>query len=593
MKKSLLLTALTAFGLSSYAQTFVSTTPENRNVVLEEFTGISCPNCPDGHRRASEFRDDNPGDVILVNIHVGGYATPNGPGTDFRTAFGTALVNQSGLCGYPAGTVNREEFPGYEQTDNQGNSCGATTAQSRGAWSTTGAQVLGESSPVNVAGQATLDLSTGKLTVVVEAYYTGNASNPTNKLTVAVLQNNIAGPQSGANANPSQVIPEGYNHNHMLRHFLTGQWGASVSPTTMGSFFTDSYVWDVPTDINGTAIDLNNLEVVVYIAEGNEDIISGSEVELSLVSPNAYDALPAEIEVPEFICDSEVAPKVTIQNMGNEDMTSLTIKYNVNGGAIQTYNWTGSLVTGATEEVTLPSVAFNHLSTNTLWVSTQGPNGQADAVSSNNNATKTFQPSKNSGTSVTVTINTDNYGSETSWSLKDPSGSVVASGGPYTNVSGGETFTETVTLANGCHSFEIVDGFGDGMCCQYGQGNYKIESNGVTLYQNGEFSTSEERSFKVGGSLGINDLELVNNVKVYPNPFNDNAKINYNLVETGVVTLEMFNTLGAKVLAENLGEKGAGAHSATISAEGLDAGVYMVNLNVNGSIFSTRISIAK
>jgi thiol-disulfide isomerase/thioredoxin len=595
MKKTLLFSSLMAFGLGATAQTFVSTNPENKNVVLEEFTGIYCTFCPDGHRLAQELKDDNPNDVVLVNVHTGGYANPDGNDPDFRTDFGSALAGQSGLCGYPAGTVNRVHFPNYFQTDQNGDACGTEpTAQSRGSWQTTGGMVLQESSPVNVAGQATLDLSTGELTVVVEAYYTGDADNTTNKLTVAVMQNGVTGPQTGASANPDQVNPDGsYTHNHMLRHFLTGQWGASVTPTTMGSFFTDTYTWTVPTDINGVPFDLNNLEVAVYIAEGNEEILTGSMAELTIVSPNAYDAVAAGVEVPEFVCESEIAPVVTIQNMGNETMTSCTINYAINGVNQTPYNWTGSLATAATAEVMLPSASFTHLPTNTVWVAVNAPNGQADAVMGNNTTTKEFEPSKNSGTTVTITITPDNYGSETTWRLKDPNGNVVASGGPYVDNDNTPDVVTVNNLANGCHTFEIDDSYGDGICCSWGTGSFEIESNGTTLYQGGEFGSSDDRVFNVGGTNGINDLELVSNVSVYPNPFNDNATVSFNMVEEGVVTLEVYNTLGAKVIAENLGERAAGAHNTNISARGLDAGVYMVNLNVEGSIYSTRVSIAK
>ena len=87
---------------SSYAQTFVSTTPENKNIILEEFTGISCGYCPDGHKIGQQLHDNNPNDVFLINIHTGSYANPQGPGTDFNTSFGSAISNQSGTCGYPA-----------------------------------------------------------------------------------------------------------------------------------------------------------------------------------------------------------------------------------------------------------------------------------------------------------------------------------------------------------------------------------------------------------------------------------------------------------------------------------------------------------
>ena len=53
-----------------FAQSFVSTTAENKNVVLEEFTGIHCGYCPDGHVMAQNFSNANPGDVVVINLHT-------------------------------------------------------------------------------------------------------------------------------------------------------------------------------------------------------------------------------------------------------------------------------------------------------------------------------------------------------------------------------------------------------------------------------------------------------------------------------------------------------------------------------------------
>ncbi|MEN9978694.1 MAG: hypothetical protein RLZZ569_1319, partial [Bacteroidota bacterium] len=62
----------------------VSQTPLNKNVVLEELTGINCTWCPDGHLRAQQIKDANPGRVILVNVHAGSFApsSPNLKTTD-------------------------------------------------------------------------------------------------------------------------------------------------------------------------------------------------------------------------------------------------------------------------------------------------------------------------------------------------------------------------------------------------------------------------------------------------------------------------------------------------------------------------------
>ena len=77
--KKLLLCIFTLAFLIGNAQTFVNTTPENKNVLLEEFTGISCGYCPDGHLIASQIHDANPNDVAIINIHAGGFANPQGP----------------------------------------------------------------------------------------------------------------------------------------------------------------------------------------------------------------------------------------------------------------------------------------------------------------------------------------------------------------------------------------------------------------------------------------------------------------------------------------------------------------------------------
>ena len=49
------------------AQTFVDTTQQNKNVIIEEFTGIGCVYCPDGHLIAQNLHNANPNDVFLIN----------------------------------------------------------------------------------------------------------------------------------------------------------------------------------------------------------------------------------------------------------------------------------------------------------------------------------------------------------------------------------------------------------------------------------------------------------------------------------------------------------------------------------------------
>ena len=56
--------------LTSFSQTIVSTDTENKKVILEEYTGIHCTYCPDGHEIAQSLKDQYPDNVLLINIHV-------------------------------------------------------------------------------------------------------------------------------------------------------------------------------------------------------------------------------------------------------------------------------------------------------------------------------------------------------------------------------------------------------------------------------------------------------------------------------------------------------------------------------------------
>ena len=75
MKKLILPLVFCSTSLMVFAQsTPVSQSPMNKNAVIEELTGINCQFCPDGHKRANQIAADNPGRVVLVNVHAGGYA---------------------------------------------------------------------------------------------------------------------------------------------------------------------------------------------------------------------------------------------------------------------------------------------------------------------------------------------------------------------------------------------------------------------------------------------------------------------------------------------------------------------------------------
>mgnify|MGYP006331407561 CR=1 FL=1 len=73
MKKfTFLMCAVLACLLNANAQEpqFVSKEQQNRNVLIEEFTGRDCPYCPLGQVGVNEVTAQYPGRVFSVNIHA-------------------------------------------------------------------------------------------------------------------------------------------------------------------------------------------------------------------------------------------------------------------------------------------------------------------------------------------------------------------------------------------------------------------------------------------------------------------------------------------------------------------------------------------
>jgi hypothetical protein len=104
--------------------------------------------------------------------------------------------------------------------------------------------------------------------------------------------------------------------------------------------------------------------------------------------------------------------------------------------------------------------------------------------------------------SVSFDLLFDNYASETSWTVTNANGTVVANGGNYSSAMNGVNLPINLCLPTGCYTFNIYDSYGDGICCQYGQGNYVLvdDATGVMLASGGSFTYSETTSFCVGGA---------------------------------------------------------------------------------------------
>lgn len=252
MKKALTLIAFAP--ALAIGQSLVSTTPQNRTALLEDFTGIHCGYCPDGHAIMAGLAAVHGDDLINVGVHAGIYAVPSGSEPDFRTPDGTAIDAFFPITGYPAGVINRHTFA-------------AGLALGRGSWEGAVNEVLTLPSPVNVGVESSV--SGDQLTVHVVAYYTANSPAGNDYFSVLIKEDHLIGWQTDyANGNHTN-----YDHLHVLRDYVTDTWGEDVGNPMAGETVERTYTYTLPADWN-----VSNLEVTAFVSEYQSEVYQARDV---------------------------------------------------------------------------------------------------------------------------------------------------------------------------------------------------------------------------------------------------------------------------------------------------------------------------
>ncbi len=186
---------------------------------------------------------------------------------------------------------------------------------------------------------------------------------------------------------------------------------------------------------------------------------------------------------------------------------------------------------------------------------------------------------------LTLSITFDDYPQETSWTLTDSGGAVVASESYSTANPDGSTVTENINgLGSGDYTFTISDSFGDGICCQYGTGSYTLSSSAGTIVSGGEFTSSEATAFCVEGSAvrletyPLTDLnDKVGLFKLYPVPTKNT--LNISVGKEAIQNIEIFSMYGQRIY------EGA---KAQIDVSSFQAGTYFVRITGEKEGFVTR-----
>jgi len=358
-----------------------------------------------------------------------------------------------------------------------------------------------------------------------------------------------------------------FNQDHRIIGQLYG--GASACNGNVGNGQYDFYGrFGVSWDNGNTAATrlrdwLDPLNTGVLVLDGYPEGFTLPEV----------DALASGISnIDENNCSSTVSPVFSFINHGTSLLTSCTINYQLNNGTVATIDWTGSLNSNQSASVNLPDLtAADGNNTLVVWITNVNGNG-ADDITSNDTSTFNFSAISGTASFFNIQITFDDYPEETSWELVNAGGTTVASGAGYT----GGTINLDVCVPAGCYDFTIIDDYGDGICCAYGDGIYTVTNpNGAVVAAGGEFTDSETTNVCTS-TLAI-ETAVSTSLSVYPNPAEDMLRIESSSSLSGI---RIFDAVGREVFSQI-----NAATVYTIDTSELPSGIYMVSvMTLNGPV---------
>ena len=189
-----------------------------QNVLLEDYTGHLCGNCPEAADVAHDIQELYGKDrVVVIGVHSGPFARVSLPDypTDWKSPEGIQLDASFGIsrAGNPNGLVNRAERNGK-------------FILSQNDWAPAVSALLTNEPVLGITAETTWDASTKTVTADIELKYAKNGAAD-HYLCGYVIENHLNGDHLAYRVSPSHV--EDFEFEHVLRASMNGTWGEQVA----------------------------------------------------------------------------------------------------------------------------------------------------------------------------------------------------------------------------------------------------------------------------------------------------------------------------------------------------------------------------
>lgn len=185
-----------------------------KHVLLEDYTGQNCPNCPTASAIATELQKASNGNLIVVSIHAGGLSYKA-----FRTTEGDEYLNtfysDGDETGYPAGMIDRTIING-KRTSTEYNKWGTYIADRCQVKAKIGLQV-----------SCKYDEQSNNVVISTNIDDISTAGEPL-RLQLWLIESGIISWQKVAMPDGNTVTNSSYIHNHVFRKAINGTWGEDI-----------------------------------------------------------------------------------------------------------------------------------------------------------------------------------------------------------------------------------------------------------------------------------------------------------------------------------------------------------------------------
>ena len=253
--------------------TIINPTNNIQKVLIEDFTGHKCGNCPRAHEEAEMLKTIYGDQVVIIAYHIGFFATTNPTAapnytTDFTTPSGNEYDNLWGISaiGLPQGMINRNNYAGNNIVNYP------TWSNIVQDYDNDNDGLFDNIAVLKITNNITLNSNNIECAVNIKGL---NNSTNESKVVVCLVEDNIIDWQKDYDACPSDI--ENYTHNHVFRKSLNGAWGNSIGTITNNTDTTINLSQSINPDW-----DINNCSIISYVYNAdNYEIIQVEETKIS------------------------------------------------------------------------------------------------------------------------------------------------------------------------------------------------------------------------------------------------------------------------------------------------------------------------